>query len=290
MKNLSIFFKDTKPFGQLIGLLFILVVCFVIATSLQMLVNVNVDSPTEIRMNILVTGLVQVVTFFGAALLFAMLYHGKAIKYLKICGSRNKWGLGLLAIMITLLLLPLVDQLTIWNEGIHFGTMEEKLRSLAEMNQKAVEKMFSLTTTGDFLLQLLVVALVPAVCEEAFFRGALQQVLHGCLKNAHVAIFVTALIFSLAHGDLYGFVPRFFLGMMLGYLFWMSGSLLVNICAHFFNNALVVLMYYLHHRGVVLFDPSEPFGFPAWLVTICAMAAAGLFYLYFVKRSVNISK
>lgn len=284
MKNVSIFFKDTKPFGQLIGLLFLLVICFVFSAGLQMLVNVQGDDSADIRLNIFMTGLTQVVTFLLSALLFAMLYKGNVTGYLKIDGSKNKWGQGLLAILITMFLLPFVDQLTIWNEGMDFGPWEEKFRSLAEMNKQAVGKMLSLTSTGDFLLQLLVVALVPAVCEEVFFRGALQQVLHDCLKNGHVAIIVTALIFSLAHGDLYGFLPRFFMGLLLGYLFWQSGSLVVNICAHFFNNAMIVLMYYLRHRDVILFDPAEPFNFSVWLVAICFLAAVVLFYQYFINN------
>ena len=93
-----------------------------------MLVNVQGDDSADIRLNIFMTGLTQVVTFLLSALLFAMLYKGNVTGYLKIDGSKNKWGQGLLAILITMFLLPFVDQLTIWNEGMDFGSGEERNR------------------------------------------------------------------------------------------------------------------------------------------------------------------
>ena len=54
--------------------------------------------------------------------------------------------------------------------------------------------------------------------------------------NAHVAIWVTAIIFSAVHMQFFGFVPRMILGALFGYLAYWSGSLWLPIIAHAFNN------------------------------------------------------
>ena len=124
---------------------------------------------------------------------------------------------------------------------------------------------------------------LPAVCEEFFFRGAFQQILQRWFGNMHVAVVATSVVFAVAHGDVYGLMPRFILGLLLGYLFTLSGSIVVNICAHFFNNTMVVLLYYLFRRQQIYLDPTEPLFF-SWSTTIiCGLTALMLFILYFTK-------
>ncbi len=222
--------------------------------------------------------------FFLPAWLFAVLFHGGAASYHKLYADGRYWLLGLIAVVVFLLLMPLNDFLTWWNSSWHFGALENLLRSYADAATGTVEKLLSLTTTGDLLLQLFVVALIPALCEEFFFRGAIQQTLQRWFGNVHAAILVTALFFSLAHGDAYGLVPRFLLGLVLGYLFFLSGSMVVNVCAHFFNNAIVVVMYYLFHVGVLSQSPADPLRLPWLTVLLCTLAALLLFIVYFVKK------
>ena len=73
------------------------------------------------------------------------------------------------------------------------------------------------------------------------------------------------------------------LGLLLGYFFFLSGSMLVNITAHFANNAFCVVMYYLYNRGLVGFSPSEPMLMPESIVVSCSVGAALLLVIYFVK-------
>ena len=284
MNNLSLFFRDSKPISQLLGLFFLLLLGFILSMGLQLLSPADFDSPAGIRMSLLLQCLSQLLVFFTPAVLFVILFKGDTCQYLQLDFHGSKWGLALVAMVIFFLLTPVNDWLTWWNEQWDFGSMEETLRRLSDTSKEAVVKMLSLTSVGDLLLQLFVVALIPAVCEELFFRGALQQIFHQCFGNKHVAIFVTALVFTLAHGDMYGLVPRFVLGLLLGYLFVLSGSIIVNICAHFFNNAIVVVLFFLYHKGVIAFDPSMPLG-ATWLTTLlCTLAAAALFGLYFIGK------
>ena len=264
---------------------------FILATGLQMLMFVGNDSPSAIRLSLLGQGLSQLLIFFLPAVLFVLLYKGSVAHYLHLDFHGHKWLLAGVAMVVFLLLVPINDWITWWNDQWDLGSLEAEMRRLSDASKLAIAQMLSLTSVGDLLLQLIVVALIPAVCEEIFFRGALQQILRQWFGNIHIAILVTAVLFTLAHGDFYGLVPRFVLGLLLGYMFYLSGSLLVNISAHFFNNALIVILYYLYHKGVLATSPEIPLQMP-WLTTLlCTLAAVALFALYFLSKDrKNVSK
>ena len=200
-----------------------------------------------IRQALVTQGVAQLLIFLLPAILFTLLYQGNIQSFLQLHFQGRKWFLALVAVVLFILLVPVNDWITWWNDHWDLGPLESEMRRLTDASKVTVEKMLSLSSVGDLLLQLIVVALVPAVCEEFFFRGTLQQIFRRWFGNMHVAVIVTAILFSLAHGDLYGLVPRFVLGVILGYLFFLSGSMLVNVCAHFCNNALIVILYYLYY-------------------------------------------
>lgn len=278
------FFENAKPFSQLVGLFFLLLVGMIMAGGVQALITIEGESAGQIRMMLVVQAVSQLLMFLIPVLIFAGLFHPRIGSYLKLKGKRS-WRLALISMVMVVLLMPLNDVLTWWNEGWQFGSIEESMRRMSEMEKEMLEKMVSLTTVGDLVLQLVIIALVPAVCEELFFRGGVQQILSGWFKNRHVAVIVAALVFSLAHGDMYGAVPRFVMGLLLGYLFAYSGSMVVNISAHFFNNAAIVVMYYLYNRGELSMSPTEPMLMPWYVVVMCTVAVGILFVVYFLKNS-----
>lgn len=108
----------------------------------------------------------------------------------------------------------------------------------------------NLKTTKDFVVSLFLLALLPAVMEEMLFRGCLQQVLTGMTRRPWMGILLTGILFSAVHLSFYGFLPRMFLGIVLGYLFYLSDNIWLNIWAHFFNNALALTgIYRLSREG-----------------------------------------
>jgi membrane protease YdiL (CAAX protease family) len=96
----------------------------------------------------------------------------------------------------------------------------------------------------SFIYNLLIMAVIPAIGEELLFRGVIQQQLHFRLKNPHMAIWITAMLFSAIHMQFYGFIPRMLLGAFFGYLMVWTQSLWVPVLAHFLNNAGAVSMQY----------------------------------------------
>ena len=191
-----------------------------------------------------------------------------------------RWLL-LIGVALMFVSLPVTNMLTTWNEamtlGPAFAKLEEYLKALEENAQATSEKMLVTDTLGGFLFNLLIIALIPAVGEELTFRGVLQQSLTRKMKNPHLAIILSAALFSFVHFQFYGFLPRMFLGILLGYMFYITGSLWTSIAMHFFNNGSVVLLYYLSHTGIINVD-VEHFGETnnAWIIAASAALTAGI--------------
>lgn len=254
-----------------------------IVTAVLQIGGVDIISSTGGMLS--VQAFTQVLTFAVPVLLMTAIYYkGCAREYYRLDFGRRSWRCALAGVAILLLLVPAIDWLTVWNDGWDLGGAGAALRALQEQTESVLQQLMGTTTVGGLLANLLVVALVPAVCEELFFRAGIQNLMQRWLKNPHAAIWITAVLFSLGHGELFAFIPRLLMGAVLGYLYVYSGSLLPNMLAHFTNNALVVLLYWLSMRGVVDIDPDEPLRVGALLTACCTLAAAALFAVTFLFR------
>ena len=190
-----------------------------------------------------------------------------------------QWWLILIGVAVMFVCIPVTTQLTTWNENLSFGNnltwIEDWIKSLEETAKAATEKMLNVDTIGGLLLNLVIVALIPAVGEEMTFRGILQQSLTRKM-NPHLAIFLSAAIFSFIHFQFYGFLPRMFLGLLLGYMFYITGSLWTSMLMHFVNNGAAVVLYYLDNKGII--EDAEHFGETqsVWILFASALVTSGL--------------
>ena len=191
------------------------------------------------------------------------------------------WPLFLLAaIALVFVSMPVTDLLGRWNESMKLGPAFEKIEELIKMledsAEKLTEQMLNVDTVGGLLFNLIVIALIPAVGEELTFRGVLQQGLTRRM-NPHIAIFLSSAIFSFIHFQFYGFLPRLFLGMLLGYMFYTSGALWTCMLMHFLNNGSAVVVYYLNNKGIINVD-VEHLGQTqsVWLLVGSAVATVAL--------------
>ncbi len=197
------------------------------------------------------------------------------------------WWLILIGVVVMIVSIPFTNKLTLWNESMSFGPafakLEEYLKTIEETTQAATEKMLNVNTIGGLLLNLFIIAMIPAVGEEMTFRGVLQQSLTRKM-NPHTAIILSAAIFSFIHFQFYGFLPRMFLGILLGYMFYITGSLWTSILMHFLNNGLVVVLYYLTNKGIV--EDAEHFGetYNVWIILASAAITFGLIFWSWRKK------
>jgi membrane protease YdiL (CAAX protease family) len=94
------------------------------------------------------------------------------------------------------------------------------------------------------LLVILVVAAVPAVCEEVMFRGFIQKSFELKFKP-YLAILVTSIFFGLYHFNPYGLIPLIALGSYFGFAAYMSDSIFTSMSLHFLNNFVAVIMFFI---------------------------------------------
>ena len=147
----------------------------------------------------------------------------------------------ILVIAIMMLIIPFIGLLLEWNMMI---PAPEWLIQFDIHSEAIVEAFLQMSNIWGLLFTLLVLAIVPAIGEELLFRGYLQQKLGNWLSNPHTAILITAFLFSAIHFHFQAMIPRFVLGVLLGYLFYWSNSLWLPILAHFVNNAQAVIFSY----------------------------------------------
>jgi membrane protease YdiL (CAAX protease family) len=98
----------------------------------------------------------------------------------------------------------------------------------------------------ELWIQIFVIVLLPAICEEIFFRGVVLGTFESLGTRA--AIIVSALYFALFHFDIRNFLGPLFLGILFAWFCCRTGSILAGILAHFTNNLLAVLInWYNRH-------------------------------------------
>ena len=196
---------------------------------------------------------VQTIVLFGVTALVGVWFTERVNPFNQMSLNRGlSLKQGLVAFFFAVAALPLISMLAEWNKGMELpsflASVEEIMRQMEESALAMTEKFLNTSSFGMMIVNLLVMALLPAVCEEMMFRGWLQRVLSNRL-NYHVAIWVSAFIFSAIHFQFYGFVPRMIIGAALGYLYCYTGSLWASIIAHFTNNAAAVITAFLVYNG-----------------------------------------
>ncbi len=187
-------------------------------------------------------------------LVFAYLASDDPYQFLKI----KHWPappLVILGVLVVFTASPVMYALLDLNQSITFPEslkgLEETLRDMEESTNTLIERMLGMDTPVDLLLNLAVIAVIPAIGEELLFRGGIQQLLHKWTQSPHIAIILSGALFSFIHFQFFGFLPRMVLGILFGYLFYWSSSLWLPIVAHFFYNASQVTMVYLSDREVI---------------------------------------
>ncbi len=109
---------------------------------------------------------------------------------------------------------------------------------------KMAAGLMNLSNPSEILLTVVVLAVVPAICEEALFRGGFQNYLYRSSGRMWTSVLLVSLVFSLVHFSAYGFLSRFALGMILGLIYHYSGRLWLSILAHFLNNVLAIALVF----------------------------------------------
>ena len=185
--------------------------------------------------------------FIFPSILVAWLASQKPWQFLGLA-RRMQIHPSLWVILILLVMMPVMNVIIIWNADLNLpdflSGIENWMTEREELAAGLTNSFLLANSFGGLLVNILMIAIIPAFGEEVFFRGILQKLFGRWFGSTHLAIILAALIFSALHLQFYGFFPRFVLGLIFGYLYLWSGNLWYPILAHLFNNLIPVLAYY----------------------------------------------
>lgn len=226
--------------------------------------------------------------FIIPALLLAFVFSTSVGNYLKM-NKPISMGSIILAAFIVLVSSPLIAYVGILNAEMELpqwlSGLEQWMRQSEDQAGVLTRMFVKADSIGVLLYNVFLIALIPAIGEEFLFRGVIQRIFLDWTKNKHIAIWVSAFLFSALHLQFYGFIPRALLGAIFGYLFVWSGSIWLPVIAHFINNAVAVIAYYFYEAGALKTDP-ETLGADmknAWIAAAFSLIAVVSLMAYFYR-------
>lgn len=237
------------------------------------------DDPKYVAAAKLIQILGSVGTFVVPALLFSYLFAGDIFSYYNFRNPTSTVSM-LLVVLMMISIIPFINYMAEINlkMEIPFRALDQMLRSLEGTAEEMMVAFTGTKSIWGLLVNLLMIGVIAAVGEELIFRGVLQRLMIQMVKNSHLAIVITALLFSAFHFQFFSFLPRFVLGLLLGYLMFYGRSIWYPILAHFVNNAMGVIYYYFNSRGSAD-DMLEEIG-TSTLIPVAAVVSLALFLVF----------
>ena len=279
-------FSNSSVIAKLLILLGISLISSVLFTMLFGLI-VGVDMSNVMTLKILQSAQ-TIGMFLVPSFVLAYIYSTDSLQFLylkKTVKSTNY----LYIILFILAVIPFMTLLGDINSRLVFpewlSGVEAWMKTAEQQTEEFTLRMLNVETVSGLCLNILVIALLPAIGEELMFRGALMRIFQNW-KNKHVAVWVAAIIFSAIHFQFYGFLPRMLLGACFGYMLLWTGSLFPAIAAHFFNNTFIVVVHYLSYNGFINIEADNFGSGDTWWIGIISGAIALLLFVL-MKRKIN---
>ncbi len=186
-------------------------------------------------------------SFFITPTIYLLFYNKNSLSFLWV-GSRIRLTPLILSTITVFTIIPFITILAKLNYSIEFPIWLSELESYFKQGEEQARlltsSLISITEFEDLIIVILIMAIIPGIVEELFFRGMVQRQLQEIFKTSHCAIFLGAILFSFFHFQFYGFIPRLISGVLFGYIFVWSKNIWYSCAAHVTNNAVSVLGVY----------------------------------------------
>lgn len=253
-------FKFRMAFGQrIISFIFFLFIGLVLAGFLVLLLSKAIKDPTAVMR---ISAVMQdLLAFTLPAIAVAIFTTRQPATFLAV-DKKIKLS-GIFGCMIVLIVsIPAMNWIIAWNESISLpeslSSFEQWMKASENQARENISVLLGGTDFSDLIMSILIVGIMTGFAEEILFRGALLRLIETSGKNTrtHLAIWITAFVFSAIHLQFYGFIPRMLLGALFGYLLAWSGSIWLPIIAHAFNNSVTVIFSWAYEKGLINYDPN----------------------------------
>jgi len=258
IRLLNQIFADTKPFMRLLTVFTLMGISYLSITFLGLLLATLLFSLSWPQLQDIIAGgmlesdmglfyYLQGLQTLGLFIIPALLAHLLLFKE----GERFFTGkhsdlllTGFLALITLILSAPFLQWIIQWNAEIQLPDslkkIETALQLMEEERLQVFERLLGERSGRIFIINILIISVLPALGEEFFFRGILQRLLGDWFRNSHLGIIIAAMCFSAIHMQFYGFFPRLLLGIYFGYLYFWSKNIWLPVLAHFLNNSIAI--------------------------------------------------
>lgn len=230
--------------------------------------------------------------FIVPAFICAFLFSNNIIKFLGLEKIKNPTTV-ITIILLSLTSIPLINCLVEFNSHLSLPSflkpVEQWMKDSETQIALLTEAFVKITSLKDLLINLVVIALLPAIGEELIFRGIGQKLITDWAKNKHAGIWISAALFSAIHMQFFGFLPRMMLGVYFGYMLLWTQNIWFPVLAHFINNAAAIVFAFLLERNSTSINPDEigtQKGETSIIVLSVALTGGLLYHLYKTGKGV----
>ena len=248
-----------------------------------------VHKPEILESYVTASKIVQAISVIGlfmvpAFVLPKYLFHIDPVKYNGL-NRRSPFFLLIVTAFILVSFIPFLEWVTDLNMNMKFPAFMQGvydwMKSTEDNSDKVIGQMLLMKTPAALIINILLIAVLPAVAEELYFRGYLQRTIYYWLGRRHVAVILTAFIFSFIHFQFFGFFTRMALGVVLGYIYLWSGNLRLSMFFHFLNNLYPIVISYEMQRSGQHFDINQAATYPVAVTILSLVLGCGLMYVFY---------
>eukprot|EP01132_Coremiostelium_polycephalum_P003042 gene3042-3804_t len=204
--------------------------------------------------------IISISFFIVAPLLYGYFIERKKIRMFFV-GEKRYGQFIVWTILLMLAAMEVSKYVVYWNMHLKLPGFLEVFELWAQQKEAALQETLDVLMAFDDIPNLLLIifalGVIPALGEELLFRGVLQPIFFRGTQHRHVAIWVSAFLFSAIHMQVYGFFPRLLFGVLFGYLYAWTRNLWYPIIAHLFNNAFALVYHFLYGKHITLTEKYE---------------------------------
>jgi membrane protease YdiL (CAAX protease family) len=175
---------------------------------------------------------------------------------------------------LAILMMPVNGWLSAINKSIHLPSFLSEVENWAQAKETEIEKMtfflVDFQSITELVVGFIVISLIAGFTEEFFFRKLIQPRMYGLTGNIHLAVWLTAFLFSAIHFQFFGLVPRMVLGALFGYYFYWTGNIWLSVFGHSLNNGLTLVGLYLYKQNLSPIDVEDPEQIPWYIGAVAA--------------------
>lgn len=183
--------------------------------------------------------------------------------------------------LLLILIFPVISVTALWISQLD---LPDWLQSLDDEYMESLQAVMAMDNIPDFIITLLIAAVLPGIGEELLFRGTIQKELINHGKKPHAAIWITAILFSLLHFQASGFLAKGLIGLVLGYAYHFTRSLWVPIVLHFLNNAAATFALFFYQDDETKNTMYPGFSFDQLLIFLGSIFMITIYFNYLAKE------